>query len=167
MAVRPASARAKMHLSGDTTPCKVTLVILHEVISPDRSDFTRGCIPRTSVKPKTFHDQRGQGCSIFKKRSQEQIHDQNLETASTRARYRSYMCHIRSTAILVRAWYALAVGWKRAIRIRGGRISAPCLVQITREDKHQPTTQASKGGESGPLRAVHLSRHTWPGGLVN
>ena len=23
------------------------------------------------------------------------------------------------------------------------------------------------GGESGPFRAVHLSRHKWPGGLVN
>ena len=23
------------------------------------------------------------------------------------------------------------------------------------------------GSESGPLRAVHLSRHKWPGGLIN
>ena len=34
--------------SGDTAPCKVTPVILHGVVSPDRSDFTRGCIPRES-----------------------------------------------------------------------------------------------------------------------
>ena len=31
--------------SGDTTPCKATPVILHGVVSPDRSAFTRGCIP--------------------------------------------------------------------------------------------------------------------------
>ena len=35
----------------------------------------------------------------------------------------------------------------------------------------KPTIPAKSDGtvtcESGPLRAVHLSRHKWPGGLVN
>jgi len=42
------SSSPDVHGSGDTTPCKVTPVILHGVVSPDRSDFTRGCIPRTA-----------------------------------------------------------------------------------------------------------------------
>ena len=31
---------------GDTTPCKVTPVILHGIVSPDSGYPTRGCIPR-------------------------------------------------------------------------------------------------------------------------
>ena len=33
--------RRESHHSGDTTTCKVTPVILHGVVSPDRSDFTQ------------------------------------------------------------------------------------------------------------------------------
>ena len=40
------SALLRHSLSGDTTPCKVTPVILHGVVSPD---FTRGCIAGASV----------------------------------------------------------------------------------------------------------------------
>jgi len=34
-------AMVNHHLSRDATPCKVTPVILHGVVSPDRSDFTK------------------------------------------------------------------------------------------------------------------------------
>ena len=38
--------------SGDTTPCKVTPVILHGVVSPNSSQHARGCIPRPGTRGK-------------------------------------------------------------------------------------------------------------------
>jgi len=37
-------------------------------------------------------------------------------------------------------------------------------LEVHRVDQAGPTGIRT---ESGPLRAVHLSRHKWPGGLVN
>ena len=31
---------------------------------------------------------------------------------------------------------------------------------------HHPPSSSTRSHESGPLRVVHLSRHKWPGGLV-
>jgi len=42
--------------SGDTTPCKVTPVILHGVVSPD---FTWGCIPRVPARRSHTVDYEG------------------------------------------------------------------------------------------------------------
>jgi len=44
------------------------------------------------------------------------------------------------------------------LRFLGHESAAAVLV------RHEPCTRER---ESGPLRAVHLSRHKWPGGSVN